>query len=142
MLRAEVAPHAEFAVYQALCSPRLEVRNTSVERLGPDRWRVQVGVVNSGWLPTDVSQRARTARLVNPIVAELTGTDVTVVDKPARRQVGQLEGRSAMRFTSRRDGTPDKLLVAWTVVAEEGAVANVVVKHDRSGQVSVACPLE
>ena len=31
LLRAEVAPHAEFAVHQALCSPRLEVRHTSVD---------------------------------------------------------------------------------------------------------------
>ena len=28
LLRAEVAPHAEFAVHQALCSPRLEIRRT------------------------------------------------------------------------------------------------------------------
>jgi hypothetical protein len=73
---------------------------------------------------------------------ELTGDDLTVIDTPARRQVGQLEGRSAMRFTRRRDGTPDKVLVARTVKATEGTRAIIVVKHDRSGQVSVTCPFE
>jgi hypothetical protein len=141
LLRAEVAPHAEFAVYQALCSPRLEIRHTAVARLGVDRWRIEVGLINTGWLPTDVSQRARKEKLVKPIVVELTGEQVTVIDKPARREVGQLEGRAAMRFTRRRDGTPDKALVAWTVQADEGAVANIVAKHDRSGQVSVTCPI-
>ncbi len=102
LLRAEVAPHAEFAVYQALCSPRLEIRHTAVSRLGDDTWRVEVGLANTGWLPTDVSQRARKERLVKPIVVELTGDGVTVLDKPARREVGQLEGRAAMRFTRRQ----------------------------------------
>jgi hypothetical protein len=142
LLLAEVAPHAEFAVYQALCSPRLEIRHTSVTRLGATRWRVEVGLANTGWLPTDVSQRARKEKLVNPIVVELAGDHVTVIDKPARREVGQLEGRAAMRFTLRNDGTPDRVLVAWTVVADEGAVAKIVAQHDRSGQVSVTCPLE
>jgi hypothetical protein len=142
LLRAEVAPHAEFAVYQALCSPRLEVRHTSVERLGTDRWRVEVGVANTGWLPTDVTHKARKDHLVRPIVAELSGDGLTVIDKPARREVGQLDGRAALRFKRRHDGTPDRLLVAWTVVADEGAIANIVIKHDRSGQVSLACPLE
>ena len=117
LLPGEVAPHAEFAVYQALCSPRLEVRHTSVARLGDNQWRVEVGLANIGWLPTDVSQRARKDKLVNPIVVELTGDQVTVIDKPARREVGQLEGRAALRFKGRHDGTPDRVLVAWSVVA-------------------------
>ena len=141
LLLAEVAPHAEFAVHQALCSPRLEIRRTAVSRLGADTWRVEVGLANTGWLPTDVSTRARKERLVKPIVVELTGDGVDVLDKPARREVGQLEGRAAMRFTLGNDGTPDRVLVTWTVMAEEGAVANIVAKHDRSGQVSVTCPL-
>ena len=47
-----------------------------------------------------------------------------------------------MRFTLRNDGTPDRVLVAWTVSADEGANVVVVAKHDRAGQVSVTCPLE
>ena len=75
-------------------------------------------------------------------MVELAGEGVTVLDKPARREVGQLEGRAAMRFTLRHDGTPDRVLVAWTVSADEGANVVVVAKHDRAGQVSVTCPLE
>ncbi len=142
LLLAEVAPHAEFAVHQALCSPRLEIRRTAVTRLGVDTWRVEAGLANTGWLPTDVSKRARKERLVKPIVVELTGDAVAVLDRPARREVGQLEGRAAMRFADGNDGTPDRVLVTWTVRAEAGAIAKIVAKHDRSGQVSVTCPLE
>ena len=142
LLGAEVAPHAEFAVHQALCSPRLEIRRTAVTRLGGDTWRVEVGLANTGWLPTDVSKRARKERLVKPIVVELTGDGVEVLDKPARREVGQLEGRAATRFAYGNDGTPDRVLVTWSVTAQEGAVVTIVAKHDRSGQVSVTCSLE
>ena len=45
-------------------------------RLGADRWRVEVGLANSGWLATDVSKRARKEKLVKPIVVELTGDGV------------------------------------------------------------------
>ena len=39
LLRAEVAPHAEFAVFQALASPRLEIKDTTVEALGDETFR-------------------------------------------------------------------------------------------------------
>jgi hypothetical protein len=142
LLRDEVAPHAEFAVYQALCSPRLEIRHTAVTSLGPDRWRVEVGLANTGWLPTDVSHRARKEHLVQPIVVELTGDGVTVLDKPSRREVGQLEGRVALRFARRHDGTPDRVLVSWTVVGAAGRAIDIRATHDRSGQVAASCRLE
>ncbi|HWM19635.1 MAG TPA: hypothetical protein VNO51_08095, partial [Ilumatobacteraceae bacterium] len=75
-------------------------------------------------------------------VVELTGDGVDVLDKPARREVGQLEGRAATRFAYGNDGTPDRVLVTWSVRAEEGSVVTIVAKHDRSGQVSVTCSLE
>ena len=65
-------------------------------------WRVEVGVANTGWLPTYVSARAPKEQLVLPLVAEFGGDGVAVVDGPARRQLGQLEGRAAMRFTQRQ----------------------------------------
>ena len=34
LLRDEVAPHAEFAIHQALCSPRVEIVHTEPQRLG------------------------------------------------------------------------------------------------------------
>ena len=76
MLLAEVKPHAEFAVYQALCSPRLEVLKASATSIGEGAWRVEVGVANTGWLPTYISQHARAKKLVLPTVASLSGAEV------------------------------------------------------------------
>jgi hypothetical protein len=132
LLRQEVAAHARFAVQQARCSPRLEIRHTSATSLGGDTWRVEAGVVNTGWLPTVVSERAAREHLVRPVTAELSGAEV--VGGPARVQLGQLEGRAALRFRGANDGTPDRALAAWVVQAGAGTTVVIEVAHERAGR--------
>jgi hypothetical protein len=130
-----VEPHARFAVAQALAAPCLAVRRAAVTPLGPTTWRIEVGLANSGWLPTYVSARAKRADLVLPLVAEVIGEGVRVVDGPARRRLGQLEGRAATRFSGRVDGTPDRVLASWVVEAPAGTAVEVVARHPRAGTV-------
>jgi len=139
MLASEVAAHAQFAVAQAMASPCLELRRLRAEPLGGDAWRVELGIANTGWLPTDVTARARAVDLVRPIVAELTGA--TVVGGPARQRLGQLEGRAALRFRESHDGTPDRALVTWIVEAAPGTEVTVTARHDRAGQITRAMVL-
>ncbi len=141
LLRDEVAPHADFAVHQALCSPLLEIVHCRAVRLGGDTWRVEAGVANVGWLPTDVSALARKEHIVKPITVEISGEPVEVLDGPARRKLGQLSGRSALRFTDGNDGTPDRALASWVVRGEPGLVVVVNAAHERAGSVSVQCSL-
>ncbi len=131
---AEVAGHAEFAVHQALCAPELAIRHVHVEPLGDDTWRIDVGLANLGWLPTDVTALARRDGLVRPVVVELVGDGVEILDGAARRRVGQLEGRAAMRFRGRNDGTPDRALESFVVRAPAGAVVELTAAHDRAGR--------
>ncbi len=138
-LRAEVAPHAAFAVFQAMCSPRLEIRHSVVTPLGEGTWRVAVGVANTGWLPTQLSQRATKDSLVRPITAELrptgdAGDRLDLAGRPARVTLGQLDGRAAMRFRGANDGTPDRAFAEWVVHAPAGTTVEVVVRHDRAGE--------
>jgi hypothetical protein len=70
-----------------------------------------------------------------PLVAELNGDGVEVLDGPARRQLGQLEGRAGMRFTHWADGTPDRALVTWVVTGSAGARVELVARHPRAGTV-------
>ncbi|MEY4339973.1 MAG: hypothetical protein RLZ14_1823 [Actinomycetota bacterium] len=139
-LRAEVAPHAEFAVHQALCSPRIEVLHTAAQPLGADTWRVEVGIANTGWLPTYVSEKAKKDRLVLPLVAELRGAEV--VGGVARQELGQLGGRLTMQFSyGKNDGTPDRVLASWVVRAAAGTTVEVSVEHQRAGSTSAAITL-
>jgi len=141
LLRAEVAPHADFAVHQALCSPALAIRHTEVTAFGDGTWRVVAGVANTGWLATDISRWARKDNLVRPLVAELTGEGAAVLDGPSRRQLGQLEGRAALRFAHAHDGTPDRALVAWTVRAAAGTTLTITATHPRAGTVTTTVAL-
>jgi hypothetical protein len=143
-LHAEVAPHARFAVYQALAAPCLEVVKTRVEPLGPQTWRVEAGLANTGWLPTTVTDRAAKRSMVLPVVAELVlPPGAEVVDPPARREVGQLAGRSAFDLDGgeQSDGTPDRVLVTWVVRAPAGTTVTVAVRHARAGSSSVELDL-
>ncbi len=133
LLAQEIRPHADFAVFQALASPVLEVLHTASVFLGGDTWRVEAGVANTGWLPTYVSARARDGHLVLPIVATLEGAEV--IGTPARVELGQLEGRSSMRFAGKHDGTPDRALATWVVRAKPGTEVRTVVEHQRAGRV-------
>jgi hypothetical protein len=132
-LRDEVAGHADFAVFQALCAPCVEIPHLRVAPLGGDTWRVEAGIANTGWLATDVTRWARKGGLVRPLVAELAGEGVELLDGPARRQLAQLEGRAALRFAGYNDGTPDRALAAWTVRVPAGTVLTVTATHPRAG---------
>jgi murein tripeptide amidase MpaA len=138
-LAGEVRPHAEFAVYQALASPRLEILKAEALPMGDGLLNVEVGIANTGWLPTYVSARARKDNLVLPITAELELPDgAEIVSGSNRQKLGQLSGRSAYRLDggSRNDGTPDRLLVKWTVRASPEDAITVVAQHPRAGRAS------
>lgn len=140
-LRSEVAPHAGFAVAQALAAPCLAIPHATAVALGDDAWRVEAGVANTGWLPTTVSVRGAKESLVRPIVAEATGDGIEVVGDPARQQVGQLEGRAAMRFSDMVDGTPDRVLVRWTIRARKGTAVTLTARHQRAGTATATITL-
>ncbi|MEO7398048.1 MAG: M14 family metallopeptidase [Ilumatobacteraceae bacterium] len=135
----EIRPHAEFAVHHALASPRIEILDASASALGDGLWRVEVGIANTGWLPTQISVRATKENLVLPLIAELDlPVGVEIVGGPNRVKLGQLSGRSAYRLDggARNDGTPDRVLATWIVrVAESARLDDVVAvaSHQRAG---------
>ncbi len=140
-LRAEVTPHAEFAVYQALASPRLEILLADAEKLGEDTWRVRVGVANTGFLPTQVTEWAQKKNLVPPLTVAITGAET--VGSPARVQSGQLAGRISSRVNgwALNDGTPDRLLHTWVVRGQAGTDVTITASHRRAGTVSATITL-
>ena len=140
-LRAEVAPHSEFAIHQAMLSPRLEILHTKVEPLGNDTWRVDVGVANTGWLPTHVTEIARTKRLCLPGWVQIDGADT--MGSAARVPFGELAGRSGYLLAGgfRNDGTPDRKLTSWVVRAAAGTRLTFTASHERAGTVTAAVTL-
>ena len=134
LLAAEVTPHADFAIHQALCSPHLVIESVATTAIGDDTWRIDVAVTNTGWLATDVTALARKEHLVQPVTVAVGGAEV--LDGPARRQFGQLEGRAVLRFRKGHDGTPDRLLARFVVRTVDPSQLTVTVTHPRAGTVT------
>ena len=77
---------------------------------------MEVGIANTGFLPTYISVKARNDSMVLPLVAELAGA--AAVGGVARQELGQLGGRLDHRFSyGKNDGTPERVLAGWTVRA-------------------------
>ena len=148
LLEAEIEPHTQLALRLALSTPRLRHRDTIVESLGDDSWRVRVVVENAGWMNTSVTQRAIDARYVRPMIARLTLPDgASLATGTARLDLGQLAGRAlkqnAVRaFGGASDATPDRTVAEWIVRAPAGTTCDVEIAHDRAGVVRVTVALE
>ena len=145
-LKAEVAPHAEVAIYQAMAAPQLAIKLADCSSLGNDIWQVRLGVANVGWLSTYVTQHARSKKIVLPVVVEITQTDGTpaqLVEGEARVRVGQLDGRSKILLDggAMSDGTPDRHLHTWLVRGKSGTTLTLTAAHQRAGTVSTIITL-
>ncbi len=136
-LEREIAPHTEFAIWQALVSPKLELRSLEVEPLGESRWLIRLVVENSGWLPTSVSEKAVERKAVRPLEAEITlPEDGKVIGGEAKVELGQLEGRVTRRsllWWGSNDATSDRAKVEWVVEAPAGSTVEIEARHQRAG---------
>jgi len=149
MLKAEVAPHTDVAIYQAMASPRLEIKLAEAHSLGGDVWSVRVGVANTGGLPTDVTQHARSMKLVLPVTIEIGASSgassgaIDLVEGEARVRVGQLAGRAKYLLDggAMSDGTPDRHLHAWLVRGRAGSTLAVTATHPRAGTATATITL-
>ena len=140
LLEQEVAPHSDWAIWHVLISPLLRLRDTDVERVGADTWRVRLVVENTGWLPTNVTAKAMERKIVRPLEAEITLPDgAELVGTEHKRELGQLQGRALRNnmtlFGGGHDGTTDRAKAEWVVHAPEGTVVQLEARHQRAGVV-------
>jgi len=136
-LEAEVRPHADFALFLALVSPRLEVRSFESEAVGDGAFRLRLVLENSGWLPTNVTQKALERKAVRPIEVELELPDgARVATGKEREEAGQLDGRVERRnvmWWAVDHSTSDLAKLEWVVEAPTGSRIGVVARHERAG---------
>jgi hypothetical protein len=138
-LREEIAPHAEWILWQALIAPRMEIHSLDARPLGPGHYAVRLVVQNTGWLPSYVTKKALERKAVRPVIVEIELPPGAVLETgKVREELGQLEGRaykSAGGFGAMADPTDDRAKVEWVVRAAEGSTLRVTARHERAGVV-------
>ncbi len=146
LLEKEVRRFPEWLLWNALTSPRLELVFARCDRLGDGCHRIEVGVQNTGHLPSYVSRRALQRQQSRGLIGEIGLPDgVNLVSGQRRLHAGELEGRaykhSLVSFMT--DGTPmgDRAKLQWLVRGPAGAQVPIVVRHDKAGTVRTSVTL-
>ena len=147
LLEKEIARFPEWLLWNALTSPKLELVHVRCEALGDGTWRIEVGVQNTGHLPSYVSKRALQRKQSRGLIGEITlPAGAELVSGSLRTLAGELEGRaykhSLVSFWT--DTTPmgDRAKLQWVVRAPAGSSVSVVVRHEKAGTVRTAVTLQ
>jgi hypothetical protein len=138
-LEAEVAPHSDWAIFQALISPRLEIRSLDVERLGETSFLVRLVLQNAGFLPTNVSDKAVERKAVRDLEVELDVPEgARLIAGEAMTAVGQLKGRVDKRSTTwwaNDESTSDLAKLEWVIEAPGGTEIGLTAGNQRAGTI-------
>ncbi len=145
-LEREIARFPKWLLWQALCSPKLELVHAGAQALGDGAWKVTLVVQNTGWLPTYVSKRALARKTVRGIVAELGLPEgASLAAGKLRDDVGQLEGKAykhtGVSFWPDFGLTDDRMKLEWTVRASAGQAIALCARHERAGTVRASVTL-
>ena len=145
-LEAEIARFPQWLLWQALISPRLEVREVAVTSLAADTWRVRLVVQNTGWLPSYVSKMALQHKLLRGVLAEIALPDgACLIEGRPRAELGELEGwaylHTGISFWPNKRPTADRAHVDWIVRAPAGTEVGLAAWHERAGRVAASVTL-
>lgn len=147
LLEKEIETFAPWVVWQANCSPKLELRECRVEPLDSCTHRIRFAVQNTGWLPTNVTKLALDRKLCRGVVGEIFRSDEQHDPKGnsppnwlktglLRQETGQLNGWShvaASGFGWHCDPTDDVAVFEWVV--QSPGTFELLAKHERAGVV-------
>jgi murein tripeptide amidase MpaA len=146
LMEKEISKFHDWIIFQALMSPKLEHHSTEITSLGNDLWRIDFGVYNTGYLPTDVSKITRKNKICRGVIGEIElPKGATLVEGKQRIEGPQLEGRNNIgtltSFFPAGNATQDRCRFTWIVRAKANAKFLLTARHDRAGSVTRNAPL-
>jgi murein tripeptide amidase MpaA len=145
LLEKEIAPLADFAIFNCLISPKLEIHNLKVERQAEGLYHLRLVLQNTGWLPTNVSKQAVVMKAVREIEVDINLPEgARLVSGKQKTKAGQLEGRDSKGATSiwESDPTTDRAKIEWVIDAPQGGQVGITAAHQRAGTVRTVVNLE
>ncbi len=138
LLEKEIAPHADFIIWHALISPRIEFSAVTITAVSDGTYHIRAVVQNTGWLPTSVSGHAQDKALVRPIEVEIAlPVSAALISGKPRTLAGQLTGRALKAHAyDNNDATTDRVSVEWVVRATSGSTVTVKATSQRAGTIT------
>ncbi|MDX6522020.1 MAG: hypothetical protein QOF08_2625, partial [Gaiellales bacterium] len=99
---------------------------------------VRLVLQNSGWMPSNVSQKALDRKAVRPVEVDLVLPDgARLASGDAHVELGQLAGRarsiSLLGWSSGNEPSSERARCEWVVEAPAGTRLSVVARHPRAG---------
>ena len=143
-LPEEEEKYTRFTLTYAALTPHVQVGKTEAEAVAPGLWIVRALVENTGWLPTNLSERAVRNGVARPVKVSLTGGEVLM--GKAETEIGNLEGRSVTTGTMFAFGpgarADNERLVEWLVRVPDGTTSvTVTAASEKGGTHRVTVPL-
>lgn len=111
LLEEECALQIPWILYLAEQSPLLEITEPKVTELEGDRFEVEVMVTNTGFLPTNLTERAIEASVVQPVIATIDLEGCTLVEGEKRTRLGHLAGTYPVPEESRASSVTTRWIV-------------------------------
>lgn len=143
LLEQEIAPLADFCIFNCLVSPKLELFQLDVDSRG-DMHTIRLVVHNTGWLPTNVSEQALKMKVVRPLEVDIKlPAGARLVMGQMKTILGQLRGRDHKLAASfwNNDATQERAKVEWVVQAAAGTEVELMAAHQRAGILRVTVTL-
>ena len=111
--------------------------------LGEDVWRLRWVVQNTGWLPTNVSEKAKERKL-QPVEIRLEADETVELLQGERiHKVGQLSGRANRAKSWWGSDVPtNRAKAEWVIRTPAGSQLNLVAKGPRCGTLRREVTLE
>ena len=131
LLKGELEKYVPWLLWLAEIGPRLVLEDASAAAVGnTGLYRVRAMVRNTGFLPTNITQRAVEARLIEPVYAAIELRDAELVSGARRQPLGHVPGlrdvggqgvgetRRSVEYVVRRAGQrPSVMLI---ITSEKG----------------------
>lgn len=145
-LEAEVGPLADWAIWMAGASPKLELHAVQTEKVG-EAVRIRFAVANTGWQPTNVTKWSLDKKLTRGVVGEIALQGASsggpgsaepnwLLAGKLRSEAGQLEGWNHVPvsgFGWHTDATDNVAMFEWVV--RGSGTYELKAHHPRAGLV-------
>ncbi len=133
LLEEECALQMPWILWLAGQSPLLEMTEPKVTLLGDNQFRVEVKVTNTGYLPTNLTERGMDASVVNPVIATIELEGCELVEGSHRINLGHLAGS----YSATEEDRSTTMTADWIVRKNSaGARIRITASSEKGGTVS------